>query len=755
MSEGADLAFTAKNTSGGYSSYVANTQTGAITREVLTWDGRPMVASQLLSGDGRYVVFSAEGDDIAQGQTGGQFYGHVYQRNLQTGAVLPISFLDSQTPISSRENGLGQSRDGRYVLYSATTYGATTFINKLYVRDNHTGANILVSLGAGNQQMEVEAYRAFFSSNGRYVGFTAYLDPYPRAQLLVRDLISNTTAVVLDTHSGGSYLLGVTDQGDALYHVQFDNDNNYIGEQYWFHASDGTTSGLTQQSPTSRRDVIATSPNGAFLLESESAIPNVVGATNTLYVKGPTTGVEDLVGTYKACVCQYAFTVNDTGDVAHLGLDSGGFLTKILLYKRGASPPSPLVSVTPASGIVGTEFIARYACAVAPSYSVVRTDGQPTNGVVLGIPVTGNGVDYTQSVQLNIVGSYILRVACGSQVLQSDVIVVTPPPSDCKDAAFIGVRGSGDNHGDSYPGRHAIEIARLLQTNWGLGLYDQDGGNGGIIGLAYPASSATNPFAWPGYPTSVNSGVSNLLTEIGAVRAHCGATHPILLTGFSQGAHVIQTALEKLDDMASQGDETWRSIAGVALIASPRFDPDDSDARGTFAASYPKNGIVGAGLIRDRFNTITRTYCVSADPVCVNPGGVGAFIRHTRGYDPGTTSGQPILNDAAGLLAYEARLRNGGSVTTAPTGVLQAFELRPGRVLLSAGAVYANGAPTTSFAWDLNGDGASDATTAGPLATFTYNRVVRRTDVTARISLANGSEIVRCIRLTAFDATRC
>lgn len=82
------------------------------------------------------------------------------------------------------------------------------------------------------------------------------------------------------------------------------------------------------------------------------------------------------------------------------------------------------------------------------------------------------------------------------------------PATSCAeaDAVLIGVRGSGDNdhpgHSLDWPGRHALSVAHELQREFGLRLYsegvDYDGGAvDDVIGLPYPASSATNPFALP------------------------------------------------------------------------------------------------------------------------------------------------------------------------------------------------------------------------------------------------------------------
>lgn len=435
------------------------------------------------------------------------------------------------------------------------------------------------------------------------------------------------------------------------------------------------------------------------------------------------------------------------------GLEAAGLGLQFIIPGYPTEPG--LIAVSPSSGFTGTRFTAKYSCAGGFVPSVTQADGQPAVGATLELPVTGDSRNYVQVIELNMAGVFVFHVLCGSQEIQSPNIVVAPTPALCKDAALIGARGSGDSDfGTSHPGEHAIEIARLMQSEWGIGLYDADGGAAGVIGLTYPAVAV--PVGLPGYDSSVSTGEDNLLSDVRLLREACGPRYPILLTGFSQGAHVIQSLLEKLDDMASQGDQTWRSIAGVALLASPRFSPDDPGARGTFAADYPTPGLAGGAVIRDRFKPITRTYCLNRDVVCVQGPSLG---RHTDGYDPGTATGRPILRDAAALLAFGMRSRNGGSIAPSPTGSIEAYNLERGKIILSAGTIYANGAPTSSFRWDLNGDGISDvnSTSASPLAFLTYNSggLLRATNVTAWIKFVDGSEMSRCIRLTAFGLSRC
>jgi hypothetical protein len=341
----------------------------------------------------------------------------------------------------------------------------------------------------------------------------------------------------------------------------------------------------------------------------------------------------------------------------------------------------------------------------------------------------------------------------------------------CGDAAIVGVRGSGDNaRGQDSPGRHAAHVANLLRGHWGLKLYDAPSADSdprdGVIGLDYPASSALTEIH--AYKVSHDAGVRSLLAQIAAIEnpvSGCGPGFPVVLVGFSQGAQVIQSVLDKLNDRAPR-DDTWRSIAGVALLASPRFSPLDETARATFLADYPLHGIAGAATVPARFRAMTRSYCLANDPVCVSDSGSigGTVIKlnktHTQAYDPGSKSGNPILEDAAGLLAWGVdRLRGSAARGGNPAGVLAAYRQNAtNTVRLSAAAVYPRGVPADTFSWDFDGDGRRDGPkTHRPWIAHSYGVAGGRVTTKVTIQRVDGSSTLRsiCIRRAAAGRVTC
>jgi alpha-tubulin suppressor-like RCC1 family protein len=490
-------------------------------------------------------------------------------------------------------------------------------------------------------------------------------------------------------------------------------------------------------------------------------------------------------GRQQNCALLKDGSVRCYGDNYHGELGDGPWYTTPLsvlglvgvAQPTGDSPPPPpplTLTATPASHTVGSHVTLLAGGAGAPGTLVTfKVTAGPDVGfaAIIAADSTGTaealllGKATGQDTVVAWLDTNINGVVDASESSGSTTVEWAEVPNSCGSAAVVGVRGSGDNSsGDAYPGRHAIAIAQRLRDVWGLTLFDDDGGGDGVpvIGLAYPAVSVTNRDAIA-YKASVDSGVANLQTEISTLRSRCGPDFKILLVGFSQGSHVIQSLLDKLDDQASGGDRSWESIGGVALLASPRFAPEDPAARGTFLADYPAGGVAGGSVIRNRFAPLTRSWCQNNDLVCVaRPRNVILTKTHTQGYDDATPTGRPILDDAAGLLAWDVlqQQKSGphagaeGSTTLARVGSRNL-------VRISAAALYSRGAPSTLYKWDFDGDGTVDMTSDMAWTEHRYGvRLLSgpRSVVTRyRIEFADGTFYTGelCVRRSAIGAVGC
>lgn len=341
----------------------------------------------------------------------------------------------------------------------------------------------------------------------------------------------------------------------------------------------------------------------------------------------------------------------------------------------------------------------------------------------------------------------------------------------CGDATLLGVRGSGDNdHGDSYPGVHALEVAQRLQSQ-GVRLGTPNGGwidgsgiDTNVLGIQYPAVPVWPPtYDTAAYDLSVNAGVAMLEARVRNIRNVCGLSHPVVVVGFSQGAHVVQSGLDRFDDLAQAGDAVGDSIVGAALLASPRFSPSDPVGRGTFVGGHMNGGIANPSLVRSRYASVerpvARSWCLNKDFVCDFWAG---FINdidqvHVHGYTDETEGGRAVLDDAAGLLRWGIRNH---TISASPTGQLNAYRQDVlNNVRVSAAELYSSGAPTTSFAWDFTSDGTIDATSSVPWQLHGYGVSLLNpgsiTTVTATYADGTTRSNVICISRSVSGSATC
>jgi hypothetical protein len=216
---------------------------------------------------------------------------------------------------------------------------------------------------------------------------------------------------------------------------------------------------------------------------------------------------------------------------------------------------------------------------------------------------------------------------------------VPPSTHDCKDVAFIGVRGSGEA-----PQGDAISTAtdeQLLGTRVD-GIYqrfiERLHKYGGVptikvMGVPYEALGATNPMNYldQDFFNSIYDGVSLLDGMIQDEVTYCPG-EKIVLAGYSQGALVIHLELKQLSQN-EPGLITAGHLPAVALVADPgkvghgaeetwENDPNlyanyEAGAGVTNADGiWTKFGMPNEGPLPTSVTGRTLAFCHNHDPVC-------------------------------------------------------------------------------------------------------------------------------------------
>jgi hypothetical protein len=162
--------------------FVRDTSTGDIevisahhpTLGTVTPNGPSLISPNSISGDGRYVAFASEADNIVVGDTND--VRDVFVRDLATGSMKLVSAATNGLIADGVSTDGAISPDGRFVAFTSSAdnlvAGDTNRKQDVFLRDLQVGSTVLVSVntngaGPGNY----DSYDPMVSSNGLFVVF--------------------------------------------------------------------------------------------------------------------------------------------------------------------------------------------------------------------------------------------------------------------------------------------------------------------------------------------------------------------------------------------------------------------------------------------------------------------------------------------------------------------------------------------------------------------------------------------------------
>jgi Tol biopolymer transport system component len=180
------------------------------------------VENVIISGDGRYVVFTTDASNLVSGlppaAEPGEHPLHVYRRDLQTGETILVDRVTGREGAILYERAPeaeGISEEGRYVLFRDHVEDLEDpagehepGLSTVYVRDMQIGTTTAVSRAAGPAgELADEKSRAYsISPDGRYVAFQSAatnlvpgMEANAATQIYVRDLQTDTTTLISKT----------------------------------------------------------------------------------------------------------------------------------------------------------------------------------------------------------------------------------------------------------------------------------------------------------------------------------------------------------------------------------------------------------------------------------------------------------------------------------------------------------------------------------------------------------------------------
>lgn len=216
-SDSTNLTGTA-DTNGFTDIYVKDTQTGTVARASLTFtSGEPNSDSTWpsISGDGRYVVFDSDADNLVPNDSNGA--GDIFVRDMQTGTTLGVS-------VSGNAGGFdcSISLDGRFVVFNSSSTNLvpddTNGVMDVFVYSVQTGQIMRASINSSGVQGDHSSMEPSISGDGRYVTFSSSsnnfttLDTYGYSHLYVRDMQMGTTT--LASYKDGYVMVGESDSSE-------------------------------------------------------------------------------------------------------------------------------------------------------------------------------------------------------------------------------------------------------------------------------------------------------------------------------------------------------------------------------------------------------------------------------------------------------------------------------------------------------------------------------------------------------------
>lgn len=169
----------------------------------------------MISGNGRYVVFTSEASNLVANDTNGTT--DVFETDRSTHTTKRVSLNTSGKQLNNYSQSPYVSTDGRYVAFETSSSNATTLAgyvpSAVLLYDRSTGVVEFVNRNTKGTPSNVGGYAASVSDDGRYVAFYSQatnLVPgaiYYWGQVYVRDRVAHTLACASISSAGaiGNY----------------------------------------------------------------------------------------------------------------------------------------------------------------------------------------------------------------------------------------------------------------------------------------------------------------------------------------------------------------------------------------------------------------------------------------------------------------------------------------------------------------------------------------------------------------------
>ncbi|MEE1657930.1 hypothetical protein VB618_17150 [Microvirga sp. CF3062] len=208
-------------------------------------EGHDGSKSAQLSGDGRYVVFESNANNLAGQDLNGR--SDIYRKDMVTGVVTLVSETTGNVLGDDHSHNPHITPDGRYVVFESSANnlgGGMNGTRDIFRKDLQTGQVILVSAAANGASANGSSEEARISADGRYVIFKSDANnlvagsPVDTSNVFLKDLFTGVVTILSTSAEGalpdqssetphispdGRYAIFTSDSGNL---VSGDTNNN-------------------------------------------------------------------------------------------------------------------------------------------------------------------------------------------------------------------------------------------------------------------------------------------------------------------------------------------------------------------------------------------------------------------------------------------------------------------------------------------------------------------------------------------------
>ncbi|MGB9937103.1 MAG: NosD domain-containing protein [Methanobacterium sp.] len=189
----------------------ANGTTDIISVSSNNSQGNGASYSSTVSADGRYVAFESYASNLVSGDTNA--YPDIFVRDLANNTTTRVSISSTGQQGNGHSRNPSISADGRYVTFDSFARNLvaddTNNAWDVFVHDMLTHVTTRVSISSTGEQGNDNSQNPSISADGRFIAFESDADNMDvgdtnhASDIFVRDLVSNTTARISFTSTGG------------------------------------------------------------------------------------------------------------------------------------------------------------------------------------------------------------------------------------------------------------------------------------------------------------------------------------------------------------------------------------------------------------------------------------------------------------------------------------------------------------------------------------------------------------------------